>query len=108
MVKFLEPQLQYKDDEKDLAAMVTVFEGLKDGKKNKIVVNLLIERDLRTGLMAMSLRVGYTASIVACMMASGEIKGKGVLSPATDVPYESFMKQLSKRGIALDERIEKS
>jgi hypothetical protein len=40
------------------------------------------------------------------MIASGEIKGKGVLSPATDVPYDSFMKQLSQRGIVLDERIE--
>jgi saccharopine dehydrogenase-like NADP-dependent oxidoreductase len=106
MVKFLEPQLQYKEDEKDLAVMVNVFAGLKDGKKKKIVVNLLIERDLKTGLMAMSLGVGYTASIVACMIASGEIKGKGVLSPATDIPYESFMKQLSQRGIVLDEKIE--
>ena len=70
--------------------MVNVFAGLKDGKKKKIVVNLLIERDLKTGLMAMSLGVGYTASIVACMIASGEIKGKGVLSPATDVPYDVF------------------
>jgi len=106
MVKFLGPQLQYEEDEKDLAVMVNVFAGLKDGKKKKIVVNLLIERDLKTGLMAMSLGVGYTASIVACMIASGEIKGKGVLSPATDIPYESFMKQLSQRGIALDERTE--
>jgi len=106
MVKFLGPQLQYEEDEKDLAVMVNVFAGLKDGKKKKIVVNLLIERDLETGLMAMSLGVGYTASIVACMIASGEIKGKGVLSPATDIPYESFMKQLSQRGIALDERTE--
>jgi len=40
------------------------------------------------------------------MIASGEIKGKGVLSPATDIPYESFMKRLSQRGIALDEKIE--
>ena len=106
MVKFLEPQLQYKEDEKDLAVMQNVFVGLKGGKKKKMVVNLLIERDLETGLMAMSLGVGYTASIVACMIASGEIKGKGVLSPATDIPYESFMKQLSQRGIALDEKIE--
>ena len=106
MVKFLEPQLQYKEDEKDLAVMVNVFAGLKDGKKKKIVVNLLIERDLKTRLMAMSLGVGYTVSIVARMIASGEIKGKGVLSPATDIPYDSFMKQLNQRGIALDEKIE--
>ncbi len=106
MASFLEPQLQYKEDEKDLAVMVNVFAGLKDGKRKKIVVNLLIERDLKTGLMAMSLGVGYTASIVACMIASGEIKGKGVLSPATDIPYESFLKQLSQRGITLDERTE--
>jgi saccharopine dehydrogenase-like NADP-dependent oxidoreductase len=106
LVKLLEPQLQYGEDEKDLAVMQNIFVGLKDGKKKRIVVNLLLERDLKTGLMAMSLGVGYAASIVACMIAKGEIEEKGVLSPATHIPCDSFMKQLSERGIALEERVE--
>lgn len=105
MVKLLEPQLQYKDNEKDLSVMYNYFEGLKHGKKKVIISTLLIERDMNTGLFSMSLGVGYTASIVAQMIASGEINKRGVLNPATDVPYESFMKELSKRNIKVKEEV---
>ncbi len=68
--------------------------------------DLLIERDLKTGLLAMSLGVGYAASIVAQMIGKGEIKRKGILSPATDIPYDPFMKRLKDRGIKIAEKIE--
>ncbi len=106
MVKLMEPQLQYRQDEKDLAVMRNVFIGLKDGKKKKMTCDLLIERDLKTGLLAMSLGVGYAASIVAQMIGKGEIKRRGILSPATDVPYDLFMKRLRERGIKIAEKIE--
>jgi len=103
MVKLLEPQMQYNDKEKDLAVMRNVFIGLKGGKKKRIVNDLLIERDLKTGLLAMSLGVGYTASIVAQMIGEGDIDRRGILSPTIDVPYESFMVGLRERGIQVHE-----
>jgi lysine 6-dehydrogenase len=106
MVKLMEPQLQYNDNEKDLAVMHNVFIGLKDGKKKKIINNILIERHLETGLLAMSLGVGYAASIAAQMIANGEIKKKGILSPAIDIPYNPFMERLRLRGIQISEKIE--
>ncbi len=105
LVKLLEPELQYQDDEKDLAVMQNVFIGLKAGKKKRMVSNILIERDLKTGLMAMSLGVAHAATIAASMIASGEIQRKGVLSPATDIPYDSFMERLKQRGIQAHEDI---
>ena len=51
----------------------------------------------------MSIGVGYTASIVAQMIGSGQITTKGVLNPATDVPYGPFMAKSSKRGIEVTE-----
>ena len=106
LVNLMEPQLRYRDNEKDLAVMQNVFIGLKDGKKKRITNNILIERDLRTGLLAMSLGVGYAASIAAQMIANGEIEKKGILSPAVDIPYHSFMERLRQRGIKIDEQIE--
>ena len=100
------PQLQYKGNEKDLAVMRNVFAGVKDGQKKKITCDLLIERDLKTGLFAMSLGVSYAASMVAQMIGKGEIQKRGILSPVTDVPYEPFMKGLMKRGIKIEEKIE--
>jgi len=105
MVKHLEPRLQYKDDEKDLVAMLNVFKGIKKGKKASWMNSLLIERDLETGLMAMNISVSGPASIVAQMLGRGEITTKGLLSPAVDVPYEPFMKELERRGIVIKEKV---
>jgi saccharopine dehydrogenase-like NADP-dependent oxidoreductase len=103
MVKLLEPQLQYQDDEKDLVAMINVFSGLKNGRRKSLTSTLLIERDLVSGLFAMSLGVGCPASIVAQMLAAGEIRRKGVLNPAVDVPHGPFMAGLLERGIVVNE-----
>ena len=106
LVKLMGPQLQYRDDEKDIVVMHNVFKGVKDGRKKSIVTNLIIERDLETGLFAMNQGVGYPVSIVAKMIGSGQIKKKGILSPAIDIPYDSFMEQLGLRGITIDEKEE--
>lgn len=106
MVKLMEPQLQYKPNEKDLAVMRNVFAGVKDGKKKRMICDVLIERDLKTGLFAMSLGVGYAASIAAQMIGKGEIQKRGILSPVTDIPYDAFMMGLMNRGIKIEEKIE--
>ncbi|MFO7709731.1 MAG: saccharopine dehydrogenase C-terminal domain-containing protein [Desulfobacterales bacterium] len=103
MVKLLEPQLCYQDDEKDLVAMINVFSGLKNGRRKTLTSTLMIERDLESGLFAMSLGVGFPASIVAQMMAAGDIRRNGVLNPAVDVPHAPFMAELQKRGISVHE-----
>lgn len=108
LVKHLGPQLQYRDNEKDMVAMRNLFEGIQDGRNKSIRMDLLIERDLETGLFAMNIGVGYPASIVAQMIGSGQILRKGVLSPAMDVPYAPFMAELSLRGIAVNRKVEYS
>ncbi len=106
--KIIAPQLQYKDDEKDLSVMVNTVEGLRAGKRQTLTCSLLIERDLSTGLMAMSMGVAYPACIAAEMLVNGEITKKGVLSAATDIPCESFIDRLNKKGIVIQEMIELS
>ena len=101
--KFLGPQLEYQADEKDLTAMINIFEGIKNKKKIRFTSTMLIERDLDTGIMAMSKGVGYTAAIVARMIVKGDIKEKGVLSPLNHIPVKKFMNELKKRGIQINE-----
>jgi saccharopine dehydrogenase-like NADP-dependent oxidoreductase len=103
MDKLLGPQLQYKRDEKDLVAMLNVFEGLKDGRRARLVSRLLIERDLDTGIMAMAKGVSCPAGIAARMMAAGEIPDSGVLSPMKHIPYPAFTEALRSRGIVVME-----
>jgi len=106
VAKLLEPQLQYNDSEKDLCVMLHKVEGVKKGQQQILTCSLMIERDLTTGLMAMSMGVAYPACIAAEMIVRGHITRKGVLSPATDLPCDLFMEQLNKRGIKVNETIE--
>ncbi len=106
IAKLLEAQLQYDDSEKDLSVMLHKVEGVREGRQQILTCSLLIERDLMTGLMAMSMGVAYPACIAAEMIVRGDITRKGVLSPATDVPCDLFMEQLNKRGIKVNETIE--
>jgi len=106
MEKHLGPRLAYQDDEKDLVVMINIFEGMKDHKKMRFASSLLIERDLETGILAMSKGVAYSACIVAKMIAKGEIKAKGALSPITHIPAALFMERLKQKGIVITEKME--
>ena len=101
--KLVGPQIQYQRDEKDLVAMLNIFEGEKDGQQVRLTSRLLIERDLETGLMAMAQGVGCPAAIVARMIAGGEIVETGVLSPMQHIPYPTFIEALQNRGIVVEE-----
>ncbi len=103
MDKLLGPQLQYKRSEKDLVAMLNVFEGRQGDRQVRLTSRLLIQRDLKTGLLAMAQGVGYPASIAAQMIAKGEIAEKGVLSPMKHIPYPAFIDALQSRGLRIEE-----
>jgi lysine 6-dehydrogenase len=54
----------------------------------------------------MNRTVGFTASIAAMMVATGEITGRGVLSAVRDIPPRAFLDRLAARGVVIDEREE--
>lgn len=102
----LEPQLQYADDERDLALIHIDVRGVKNGKPKQILYTASGLRDLDTGFMAMNRMVGFTTSIGAQMILRGDIQKRGLLSPLTDIPFDNFMKELEKRDISVT-RVEK-
>ncbi len=104
--KLLAPQLQYGKDESDMVPMVNIFEGLMGGKRCRLTTHLLIKRDLKTGLMAMSRGVGFPASIVIQMIVGNVIEQRGLLAPTQHVPYELFAHELNLRGITISEKEE--
>ena len=106
MENHLEPQLQYKEGERDWVVLRTIVAGKKGGKAMKFTYDMLDMRDLETGLFAMNRTVGYTASIVAQMIAGDEIKAKGLLTAIRDIPFSQFLDEIRKRGIRITERVE--
>ncbi|TIP29368.1 MAG: saccharopine dehydrogenase family protein [Mesorhizobium sp.] len=104
--RLLGPQLQYGADEKDLCVMRNVFTGTQDGRRKTVMSDLVVERDLASGLFGMSLGVGYPASIVAQMLARGEIAEPGLLNPLLHVPDGRFLDELARRGLRVSETID--
>ena len=103
--RLLGPQLQYGADEKDLCVMRNVFCGSEGGRRKMVTSDLIIQRDLASGLFGMSLGVGYPASIVAQMLARREIATPGLLNPLLHVPDGRFFDELSRRGIQVAELV---
>jgi saccharopine dehydrogenase-like NADP-dependent oxidoreductase len=102
----LEPQLQLSKDERDIALIRVDASGIKDGKKKRIIYQLIDKRDLTTGFTAMTRTVGFSISVGAQMILRGDIKKRGVLSPAKDVPFNIFIEELEKRGLKLGRSVE--
>lgn len=97
--RLLEPQLQYAEDERDVAVIRVDVRGIKDGRKRRLLYQVIDLRDLASGLLAMNRTVGYTASIGAQMILRGDIEKRGLLSPLTDIPTDVFFTELRQRGI---------
>jgi saccharopine dehydrogenase-like NADP-dependent oxidoreductase len=97
----IEPRIQYRSGERDVVVVRVEVAGLKAGRPKRGVLQLIDRRDLDTGITAMGRTVGFTASIGAQMIGSGEITARGVLSPLTDVPFEAFRRELERRNISV-------
>ncbi|MFK5925539.1 MAG: saccharopine dehydrogenase C-terminal domain-containing protein [Desulfuromusa sp.] len=106
ITQWFTPRLQYTDKQQDLALLRVEAWGVKDGRKIKVIYDLIDYRDLSTGLFAMNRTVGFTSSIGAQLILSGKITGSGVLSPVRHVPPEPFMEEIKTRGMRVDYRIE--
>lgn len=106
LVRHLTPRLQFRDNERDVAVLRVQAWGIKDGSKKRLTYEVIDYRDLATGLFAMNRTVGFTASIAAQMVLSGEVRQPGVLSPIADVPAERVLAQLERRGIQVTKRAE--
>ncbi len=106
LTRCLTPELQYGENERDLALLRVEAWGLKNGGKVKATYDLIDYRDLESGLFAMNRTVGFTSSIAAQMILSGRITQTGVLSPVRHVPPDVFIRELEARGIHIDCRIE--
>lgn len=101
LAKILEPHIQLRANERDLAFLHIELVGKRQGEKTRVIYRLLDKRDLKTGFTAMSRTVGYTVSIGAQLIGKEEITKKGILSPVNDIPYEIFERELNKRGIII-------
>lgn len=91
-------QFYYEDHERDIALIRSDVRGYKDGKPVRVIYQIIDKRDPQTGFTAMQRTVGYTVSIGAQMVLDGRISKKGIVNPV-EIPFDSYIEELQKRGI---------
>lgn len=88
-------------DEPDVVLVRVMVSGLKDKKPVQIVWDCIDYADQAAGLTAMMRMTAFPASIVAQMIARGDISERGVLRQETTVPTKLFLAEMDGRGIRL-------
>jgi saccharopine dehydrogenase-like NADP-dependent oxidoreductase len=98
----LEPHIRYQPGERDVVVVRVEVRGRRNQRDERVVLQLMDRGDPDGGLTAMSRTVGFPASIGAQLVGRGVITRRGVLTPARDVPYETFVAELEKRGLHVE------
>ncbi|MEM4058575.1 MAG: saccharopine dehydrogenase C-terminal domain-containing protein [Thermoplasmata archaeon] len=86
---------------KDFEITVVEAEGIDDGKYKNVKVFAYFKYDEKLKVSASQKEVGVPASIVAQMIASNTLKGKGVKPAEQIIPPKQFFNELSKRDIKI-------
>jgi len=91
-------QFHYADDEEDMTFLRVEVRGTRDGKRTRVMYQLIDTRDFETGFTSMQRTVGFTMSLGARLILEGKLKKSGLLTPL-DVPYESVIPALERHNI---------
>ena len=89
---------------RDVAVIRVVCRGEKRGRAAEAIVELIDRYDARTGFRAMERVTGWHASIVAAMIAKGQIP-PGAHPVETGVPPKRFVQEARRRGLDVTTRI---
>jgi lysine 6-dehydrogenase len=91
--------------EPDVVLIRVEFRGrLTEGREGTLRYDIIDRYDERTGLSAMMRTTAFPASIIAQMMARGEISPKGAIPQERCVPPAIFVAALAARDININEQ----
>lgn len=92
------------DDDTDVVLVRVIIDGKKEGKKARLVFEVIDRHDAKTGHSAMARTTSYPTAAVAYMLGAGAIEKRGVLPGELAVPLEAFAQAVRTRGIDVKER----
>jgi lysine 6-dehydrogenase len=84
--------------DEDMVVIYTTIKGTKGGRKAQVVCHMLDRYDRAHKMTAMMRTTGFPASIVAQMLATGEITRRGAFPVETGIPPEPFIRHMKERG----------
>ncbi len=87
--------------EPDVVLLRVTVSGVKNDTPTEIIWDCIDYGDAASGLSAMARMTAFPASIIAQLIARGDITQTGVLTQETSVPAPLFLAEMSSRGIDL-------
>jgi lysine 6-dehydrogenase len=94
----------------DLTVMRIIVEGKKDGKRMRYTYEMFDRHCEVTGIHSMARTTGYTATVVARLLAEGLFTDKGVIVPEyigkEKACVDFILAGLAERGITYEEKVE--
>lgn len=85
----------------DVVLLRVVVKGVRKGVAKTIRYELIDRADKRTGLTAMMRTTGFSAAVVALLLARGQVPVQGVFTGENGVPPDKFIAEFRKRGMKL-------
>ena len=79
--RLLFPLWKFEEGEEDFTIMRVIVEGMKDGRSERHVVDLLDRYDRATGTTSMARTTGFTCTAAVRMVAAGLYRRKGISPP---------------------------
>lgn len=93
-------------DEPDVVLVRIGFRGKIEGENRTLRYDIIDYSDEATGLSAMMRTTAFPASIIAQMMARGDLERKGAIPQELCVPTDLFVRELNRRNIKIVENLE--
>lgn len=90
-------------DEPDYVLVRLEFSGMKEGEGKQLRYDIVDKFDEQTNLSAMMRTTAFPASIIAQMMAKGDVKMRGATPQEKAIDAEKFVSELARRNILIQE-----
>jgi len=90
-------------DEPDYVLIRLEFIGKTGGETKKLRYDIVDRQDEATGLSAMMRTTSFPASIIAQMMASGDVLMRGATPQEKAIDSDKFVAELERRNIRIVE-----
>lgn len=103
--KVVAPRINFPDDP-DVVVLRVICQGERDGRPFEIIFDVMDFYDPKTGFTAMERTTGFSAAIIAIMIAQGKAK-KGAIPLERAVSASDFVAELLKRGIKLTKTVKR-
>ncbi|WP_042470490.1 saccharopine dehydrogenase family protein [Bacillus ndiopicus] len=92
----------------DAVLLRAIVAGEKSEEQVTYEYEMVVKKDLETGVTAMARATANTASVVAQMIGNGVISERGVFAPELIVPGAAYIEEMAKRGVDIRETSHRS